>query len=96
YTIEGPRLIMDQIDLRATESVMQGSGEINFDSKQVDMRLSLANSAADALPIFGDLIKAARQDLLQIRVRGTLQAPKVQASAFNIFSTTVDDVQHER
>ena len=93
YTIDGPRLMLDEIDLRAVESVMQGSGEINFDTKKVGLQFGLANSAVDALPIFGGLIKSARQGLLQIRITGTLQAPKVQANAFNIFSTTVDDVK---
>ncbi len=54
------------------------------------------NGSRYAVPILGTLIKTARQDLLQIRVTGTLQAPEVQASAFNIFNTTVDDVKSEK
>ena len=71
---------------------MQGSGAIDFGTKQVQMTLSLANSPADNVPVFGPLIKSARQDLLQIKVRGTLQDPSVKAQAFNTFSTTVDEV----
>lgn len=92
YTIEGPRLTLEQIDLRSRTAAMQGSGSIDFDTKQVQMTLGVSNEAADAVPIFGDLVRGVSKDLLQVKVRGTLQEPKVQAQAFNMFSTTVDEI----
>ena len=34
----------------------------------------------------------ARHELLQINVAGTLQSPKVSATAMNTFTTTIDQV----
>lgn len=92
YTVEGNRITLDTIDLRGKTTAMQGSGWIDFGTKQVQMSLMMGNSAADAVPIFGDLIRGARQDLLQIRIKGSLEEPKVGASAFNTITTTVDEV----
>lgn len=92
YTVEGHRVALEAIDLRSRTSVMQGTGWLDFKSRQVQMTLLLGNSAADAVPIFGELLKGARQDLLQIRVRGSIEEPKVGASAFNTITTTVDEV----
>lgn len=92
YAVDGNRVTLDAIDLRGKTTVMQGSGWIDFGTKQVQMTLMMGNSAADAVPIFGELIRGARQDLLQIRVKGSLEEPKVGASAFNTITTTVDEV----
>jgi hypothetical protein len=92
YNVEAQRVTLEAIDLRSKTSSMQGTGWFDFGSKQVHMTLKLGDSPADAVPIFGDLIRGARQDLMQIRVRGTLEEPKVGASAFNTITTTVDEV----
>ena len=34
------------------------------------------------------------RELLQIQVRGTVQAPKVSAASLHTFTTTVDEVLH--
>ncbi len=92
YSVEGNRLTFDAIDLRSKVAVMQGNGWLDFGTRQVRMTLTMGNVAADAVPIFGELFRGVRQDMLQIRVRGSLEEPKVGASAFNTISTTVDEV----
>ncbi|MBC7785045.1 MAG: AsmA-like C-terminal domain-containing protein [Burkholderiales bacterium] len=92
YNVEGQRVILETIDLRSATSAMEGSGWIDFGTKQVQMTLYVVNEAADSVPIFGQLIKGAREDFMQIRVRGTIQDPKVGAGAFNTITTTVDEV----
>ncbi len=92
YAVEGNRVTFDAIDLRGKTTSMQGSGWLDFGTKKVQMTLMMGQSAADAVPIFGDLIRSARQDLLQIRVRGSIEEPKVGASAFNTITTTIDEV----
>jgi len=92
YSLEGNRLTFDAIDLRSKVSVMQGNGWLDFGTRQVRMTLTMGNPATDAVPIFGELFRGVRQDMLQIRVRGSLEEPKVGASAFNTLTTTVDEV----
>jgi hypothetical protein len=92
YSIEGQRVTFEQIELRAKEMMMQGTGHLDFDTKRVSMVFTTDNTTWPKLPIIGDLISSARHELLQINVAGTLQAPKVSATAMNTFTTTVDQV----
>ncbi|MGC4031442.1 MAG: hypothetical protein QM754_06860 [Tepidisphaeraceae bacterium] len=93
YTVEGPIIRMDQIDLRGTKAMMAGDGVLNFDKQTIEFDLALADSAADAIPLFGDLIKSTRQDLLKLKIKGSLAGGKQGGQAFNIFNSTVDEVQ---
>jgi hypothetical protein len=92
YSIEGQRVTFEQIELRAKEMLMQGSGSLYFDTKRVKMTFTTDNTTWPKLPIIGDLLTSARHELLQIHVNGTLQDPKVSASAMNTFTTTIDQV----
>lgn len=97
YTVEGQRIRLDQIDLRSTKNVMAGDGLIDFAAKTVRIDLALADSAADAFPIFGDLIRNTRQDLLRLRLRGSLTGGRGEGGqAFNIFNSTVDEVKENK
>ncbi len=92
YSIQGQRVTFEQIELRAKEMVMQGTGHLDFDTRRVAMVFTTDNTTWPKLPIIGDIISSARHELLQIDVAGTLEAPKVSASAMNTFTTTVDQV----
>ena len=65
---------------------------LSFDSRQVRMTFTTDSATWSKVPIVGDLLQGARTELLQIQVRGTLQDPKVSASAMNTFTTTIDEV----
>ena len=95
YGIENDVLRMDQIDLRSASSAMQGDGVLDFGKKTMEFNLALADSAADAIPLFGDLIKATRQDLLKLHISGSLQGGTT-GRAFDTIGSTVDEVKRER
>jgi hypothetical protein len=92
YSINGSRVTLEQIELRAKEMLMQGTGHLDFSSGQVRMTFTTDSAGWPKLPFIGDLLQTARQELLQIQVRGTLQDPKVSATSLNTFTTTVDEV----
>lgn len=92
YSVEGNRVTLEQIDLRSPATTMQGNGWLDFKDKTMRMSLSVASSPADKVPLFGPLLQGVREDLTQIQIRGTLQEPKVGATIFNAFNTTIDEV----
>jgi hypothetical protein len=92
YSIDGQRVTFEQIELRSKEMLMQGDGWLDFAKKQVRMTFVTDARGWPKLPLIGDLMQGARNELLQIHVRGTLQEPKVSASSFNILTTTIDEV----
>ena len=47
------------------------------------------------IPIVGDLLAGTSRELLQVRVRGSLERPEVSAGTLNTLVTTVDEVLGE-
>jgi hypothetical protein len=92
YGVDGERVTFENISLRSSSMIMQGSGSLDFGTKKVRMTFTTDNPNWPKLPIVGDLITTAKNELLQIHVTGKLQEPKVSASSINTFQTTVDEV----
>lgn len=92
YSVDGPQVTFENIDLRASNMVMSGSGSLNFETRKVKMTFVTDNPAWTQLPFVGGLLQNAKNEFLQIHVTGTVQDPKVSAGMMNTFSTTVDQV----
>lgn len=92
YSIEGSRVTFENIELRAREMVMQGRGYLDFEAMKVRLTFTTENTTWPRLPVLGDLIQGARNEMLQIQVRGSLQEPKVSAKSMHTFTTTIDEV----
>ena len=92
YSVDGQRITFDQIQMRSDTMVMVGSGWLDFGTKKVQMNFSTDNPNWPTVPLVSDLLQGAKQELMQIQVRGTVQDPKVSASTLHTFTTTVDKV----
>lgn len=92
YSIDGNRLTFESIELRAKDMMMQGQGHLDFDEMKVRLSFVTESTTWLKIPVVGDLIQGARNELLQIQVRGTIEKPKVSASSMNTLTTTVDEV----
>jgi len=92
YTVEGTRINFEQMDLRSDTMMMSGTGYLDFASKQVRMNLTTDNPGGLRVPFIHELWQGARQELLKISVRGTVQDPKVEANSLATFTTTIDQV----
>jgi hypothetical protein len=92
YLVEGNRINFERVQMRSDSMVMSGNGWLDFGSKLVRMNFTTENPHLPQLPLIHDLWEGAKQELLQIQVRGTVQKPKVSAGALHTFTTTVDEV----
>jgi hypothetical protein len=90
YMVDGQMLTIESLELRSRDMVMSGSGQLDFAKKKVAMSFTTDNPNWPKFPIVGDIIHTAKNELLQIHIKGTLQDPKVSAS--NTVTTTVDEV----
>jgi hypothetical protein len=92
YSLVGDTVTVEQVDLQADGMRMTGSGVLDFDRKTVAMTFSTDSAGWARIPVIGDVLQGARNELLQIRIRGTLQEPKVGAGVLPTFTTTIDEV----
>ena len=92
YNVEGARVNFEQVDLRSDTMKVSGTGYLDFDTRQVRMTLLTDNPGGLRIPFISELWQDARQQLLKIDLRGTVQEPKVQPTSMGIFTTTIDQV----
>lgn len=92
FMVDGPVVTFESLELRSRDMLMSGSGQLNFDNKRVRMSFTTDNPNWPKVPILGDIVQTAKHELLQIHVKGTLQEPKVSATAVQTLTTTVDEV----
>jgi hypothetical protein len=92
YSVEGERVNVEQIELRASNMLMSGSGWIDFATKKVKMSFRTDNPNAWRIPFITELLQGARSEFLQIHVSGSVKEPKVSGSVMSTFTTTVDEV----
>jgi hypothetical protein len=91
YGIVGDRMTIEQLELRAADLRLSGSGLVDFSSRAVSLDFT-TDAAWARLPLIGEFLQGARNELLQLRVRGTLQEPRVGAGTFGTLTTTIDEV----
>ncbi|HEX3355766.1 MAG TPA: AsmA-like C-terminal region-containing protein, partial [Tepidisphaeraceae bacterium] len=93
YTIDGMRVTFESIELRAKEMMVSGNGHLDFDTGRVGLSFtSQSDISWLKVPVVNDLLQGARNELLRIHVRGTIQEPQVSTSSMNTFVTTVDEI----
>jgi len=92
YSVEGEKVSFEQIELRASNMLMSGSGWLDFKSKKVKMTFVTDNPNAWRIPFISDILQGARQEFMQIHVTGSVKEPKVSGSMMSTFTTTVDEV----
>ncbi len=91
YVIDGPKLTFTDLTLKSREMQIRGGGWVDFDSREVSLNFT-TDTQGKPLPVIGDLLNAARRELLQIRVRGTLSEPEVKAGSLRTITATVDRI----
>ncbi len=73
--------------------LMEGNGSLDFNTKKVDLAFTTDNpNGLMKLPFLKELWAGARNEMLRIHVRGTIQEPEVSAQSMGTFWTTVDEV----
>ena len=92
YVVDGRRVTFEQLQMRGENLVMGGSGWLDFGTKRVRMNFTTDNPRMAGVPVLHDLWQGAKQELLQIQVRGTVQDPQVSAASLHTITTTVDEV----
>jgi hypothetical protein len=92
YSLVGNRMTLEGVDLSAEGMRMSGRGVLDFGKGTVSMAFTTDAGTWMQIPIVKDLVQGARDELLQIRIKGSLQQPKVEAGMFNSVTTTIDEV----
>jgi hypothetical protein len=79
FSIRGPRVVVNRLDLDGNAVSLSGQGELNLDGSdlQLDFYAVWGRIKQVLPPIFRDIPPALGQQLLKIKMRGTVNDPKI-------------------
>src|SRR5208282_5131052 len=63
YSVDGPLVTFENINLRSGSMVMSGSGSMNFETRKVKMTFTTDNPDWPKLPLVNGLIQGAKNEL---------------------------------
>ncbi|HQY88236.1 MAG TPA: hypothetical protein PK402_06230 [Tepidisphaeraceae bacterium] len=95
YVFDGGVVNFENVMLQSREMTIRGTGQMDFETRKLDMRF-YTDSNTGKLPVIGSVLEAARRELFQINVRGTLSEPTVKAGLLPTIGTSIDEVLGEK
>lgn len=91
YSLDGDRVRFGEISLQSNEMRIKGAGWLDFGDRQLNLDF-YTDTTGRKLPVVGGLLDAARRELLQIKIRGSLSEPTVKAGSLRTITTTIDEI----
>jgi hypothetical protein len=92
YVLSGNRVTFEQLSFQSPGLLIDGKGSLDFNNRKIDLTLKTRNRNALKLPIVGPLVSRAQEELMRIRVGGTLDEPKANPESMPTFRATLDQV----
>jgi hypothetical protein len=93
FRIEGNHIYLDPIVFSGDAISLEGNGETDLQSNLGLTLRAMLGRAEERLPIVGDLLGGASEQMLLIRVNGTLQDPVVTKDAFPAVNQALQQLQ---
>lgn len=78
YHLSQDTLTFSKIDLQGKAMSFIGGGRMDLVTKQLDVTLLAGSPVRLRLPLLTDLLEGAWRELMEVRLRGTLQDPDIQ------------------
>ena len=92
YVLSGDRVTFENIELSSPGLRIYGDGFMDFTSRKMNFTLNTENPDGLEVWLVGPVLKRVKEDLFQIRVRGTIAQPEVKGEALPTFRATLDEV----
>ena len=77
YSLAGDELTFQRIDLQGSALSFIGGGRMNLRDRRLDVILLAGSPVRLRVPILTELLEGAARDLMEVRVTGTPEAPRI-------------------
>jgi hypothetical protein len=93
FQIRGNHVYFNRMNFNGDAISLRGDGEMNFD-RGINLNFYAAVGRRELkIPLVSDIIKGASQQVMQIRVEGTIDAPITTAEAFPTVNQALKDFE---
>ena len=95
FRIEGEHIYFDRVNFNGDAISLLGQGWMDFDSKIGLTFYSIVGRDDFQVPVLRELVGGASQQIMQIRVGGTLQNPETRKEAFPGVNQALQQLQND-
>lgn len=95
FEVQGEHIHFRQLNLLGDAVSLYGRGETNFDRQLNLVFYSLVGPVKLPLPLLNSLAGQASQQILQLKVSGTMDNPKIERDAFPAVNQVLQQIQAE-
>ncbi len=92
YLIDGDVVHLDRISFEAPTLTISGSGKMKYSTLGLDLNMTSANPRGIELGPITDVLKLLKDELVSIKVTGTLTQPKASVQSLKGITGAVDEV----
>ncbi len=92
YFVKDNRVTFEHITLRSPSLMLSGKGALQYDTRKIDLTLTSNHPKAWNLGPVSDIIDSVRDQLITIRVTGTVDKPDAQVKQFHAVTKAWRDV----
>jgi len=92
YLIDGDLVHLDRISFEAPTLTLSGKGTMKYSTLGLDLTMTSANPRGFELGPVTDVLRLLKDELVSIKVTGTLTAPKANVQSFKGITGVVDEV----
>jgi hypothetical protein len=93
FRIQGEHVLLDRINFSGDAISLLGLGQMNFD-RQINLTFhSIVGRTEHQVPILRSVLGEASQQIMQIRVEGTIDNPTTRSEAFPRVSQAIQRLQ---
>ncbi|HEX2971542.1 MAG TPA: hypothetical protein VHP11_04380 [Tepidisphaeraceae bacterium] len=96
YTIRGQQVVFEKIVLRSPSMLMLGNATLDFATRRVHMSFMPDNPGIPNIPVFGDILDAAKREVFPIEAYGTIEELRIQARPMNTFRTVLEVISDKK
>ncbi len=89
FFLTGDLLTFQKIDLQGKAMSFVGGGRMDLRSKQLDVTLLAGSPVRIRIPLLTDLLEGASREMMELRVRGTLEKPDIQPQPLKSLSAAL-------
>ncbi len=92
FLIVGDDVLFDSLSFESPAVSITGTGVMHYPTRQLDLTMVNRNPAAWDLGPLNELFNTLKDELIAIRVRGTIEAPQAELESFQNVRRTWDDL----
>ncbi len=82
YSLSGGELRLQPIDLQGSALSFLGAGTLDLGSRRLDVTLVAGSPVRLRVPVLTELVEGASRELMEVRVTGTLENPRITPQPF--------------